>query len=78
MLKRGRPKGAGLTFIGLPKRRKVSGAVPFVKKSPTEKEKGMDNLKLIIFLTYSMYRVSQEKVIQLQQAVVHTFIGIQA
>ena len=40
MLKRGRPKGAGLTVIGLPKKRKTTGAIPFLKKSPTEKERG--------------------------------------
>ena len=40
MLKRGRPKGAGLTVIGLPKKRKTTSAIPFLKKSPTEKERG--------------------------------------
>jgi len=35
---RGRPKGAGLTIVGLPKRRKKDGPVPFVSKSPTQKE----------------------------------------
>ncbi|CAB3987681.1 Hypothetical predicted protein [Paramuricea clavata] len=43
MLKRGRPKGAGLTVIGLPKKRKVTGAIPFIKKSPTEKERVLLN-----------------------------------
>ncbi|XP_065840465.1 uncharacterized protein [Oscarella lobularis] len=41
MLKRGRPKGADLTVIGLPssKRRKSDQPLPFKKKSPHEKEK---------------------------------------
>jgi hypothetical protein len=47
MLKRGRPKGAGLTVIGLPKKRKVTGAIPFIKKSPTEKERG--KLKVLMY-----------------------------
>lgn len=40
MLKRGRPKGAGSTVIGLPKKRKTTSAIPFLKKSSTEKERG--------------------------------------
>ena len=45
MVKRGRPKGAGLTVIGLParKKRSVSGPVAFRLKSPTEKANGEYN-----------------------------------
>ena len=40
MRKRGRPKGAETTVIGLPKRRKRSNkTVPFLKKLPSEREK---------------------------------------
>ena len=37
--KRGRPKGADKTVIGLAKKRRRLGPVPFVKKMPLEKEK---------------------------------------
>ena len=40
ILKRERSQGSGLTVIGLPKKRKTTGAIPFIKKSLTEKEKG--------------------------------------
>eukprot|EP00794_Sanderia_malayensis_P001739 gene1739-1936_t len=45
MLKRGRPKQAGLTVIGLPKKKKneATKCVPFFKKSVKEKEKIMLN-----------------------------------
>ena len=39
--KRGRPKGAEKTVIGLPaKKRKAKLVIPFLKKLPAEKEKG--------------------------------------
>ena len=39
--KRGRPKGAEKTVIGLPaKKKKAKLVVPFLKKLPAEKEKG--------------------------------------
>lgn len=42
MRKRGRPKGAGLTVIGLPKKKgNVPKAIAFVKKSEWEKTKGV-------------------------------------
>lgn len=43
MKKRGRPKGADKTVIGLPKKRKYcqgNKPVPFLKKTPKEKDKG--------------------------------------
>jgi len=40
MPKKGRPKGAGLTVIGLPKKRDVKQPSPFVRKSEWEKSKG--------------------------------------
>ena len=41
MRKKGRPKGAGLTVIGLPRKTgKSQKTVPFVKKSQWEKSKG--------------------------------------
>ena len=40
MLKKGRPKGAGLTVIGLPKKRDVKQPSPFLKKSSWEKIRG--------------------------------------
>lgn len=51
MLKRGRPKGAGLTVIGLPKKRETTGAIPFLKKSPSEKERG--KLKVLMYALIS-------------------------
>ena len=43
MCKRGRPKGAGLTVIGLPKKRTCGSSkpTPFLKKSEWERTKGM-------------------------------------
>ena len=47
MPKRGRPKGADLTIIGIPRKRKervMSGKdkpIPFKKKQAYEKDKGM-------------------------------------
>lgn len=38
--KRGRPRGAGLTVIGLPKRQKRDGPVKFLTKLPMERELG--------------------------------------
>ena len=39
--KRGRPKGADQTVIGLPKKRhRGNKPVPFLKKLPSDKEKG--------------------------------------
>ena len=51
--KRGRPKGAEKTVIGLPtKKRKVKSVIPFLKKLPVEKEKGIvDYLKNTICVT---------------------------
>ena len=49
MLKQGCLKSAGLIVTGQPKKRKVSCPLPFAKESPNEKEKGMGNLKLVIF-----------------------------
>ena len=40
--KRGRPKGAEKTIIGLPKKRRRIGPVPFIKKIPLEKEKSKE------------------------------------
>ena len=37
MKKQGRPKGAGLTVIGLPKKINGSKVTPFIKKSKWEK-----------------------------------------
>ena len=45
MPKRGRPRGAETTVVGLPKKRKISRPVPFVKKSATEKESSKLYLK---------------------------------
>ena len=39
MRKRGRPKGAGLTAIGLLKKKKTDKLTPFIKKSQWEKLK---------------------------------------
>jgi hypothetical protein len=39
IVKRGRPKGAETTVIGLPKR-KSSRAIPFMKRAPKHKERG--------------------------------------
>ena len=42
MKKRGRPKGAETTVIGLPrKKKKTDKPTPFLKKLPNDKEKGM-------------------------------------
>ena len=51
--KRGRPKGAEKTVIGLPaKKRKARSVIPFLKKLPAEKEKGIvDYLKNTICVT---------------------------
>ena len=51
--KRGRPKGAEKTVIGLPtKKRKAKSVIPFLKKLPVEKEKGIvDYLKNTICVT---------------------------
>ena len=41
MKKRGRPKGAKTTVIGLPRKKKKTGKpTPFLKKLPNDKEKG--------------------------------------
>lgn len=40
MSKKGRPKGAGLTVIGLPKKRDVKQPSPFLRKSEWEKSQG--------------------------------------
>lgn len=53
MRKRGRPKGAGLTVIGLPKKKgNVPKIVAFVKKSEWEKSKGISitNISIIVFI----------------------------
>lgn len=54
MRKRGRPKGAEKTVIGLPSRKKRKGELhrvaTFLKKSPREREKGWSDLKLIIII----------------------------
>ena len=56
MRKRGRPKGAETTVIGLPKRRKRSNkTVPFLKKLPSEREKVHSQcmcMQLLYMLTY--------------------------
>ena len=39
MKKKGRPKGAGLMVIGLPKKINGSKVTPFIKKSEWEKSK---------------------------------------
>ena len=51
--KRRRPKGAEKTVIGLPtKKRKAKSVIPFLKKLPVEKEKGIvDYLKNTICVT---------------------------
>lgn len=43
MRKRGRPKGAEKTVIGLPRKRHkgMSKPIPFIKKQPIEKDKGI-------------------------------------
>ena len=41
MRKRGWPKGAGLTVIGLPKTKKTTKLTPFIRKSKWEKIKGI-------------------------------------
>ena len=42
MMKRGRPKGAEKTVIGLPnKKRKLNKPLTFLKKPPVDREKGM-------------------------------------
>ena len=43
MRKRGRPKGAELTVIDLPKRRKKDKPVKFLTKLPVEREHGTVN-----------------------------------
>ena len=48
-IKRGRPKGAEKTTIGLPKKKKNKVSIqPFVRKSPQEKDKSMYNQVLSI------------------------------
>ena len=50
MMKRGRPKGAEKTVIGLPnKKQKLNKPLTFLKKPPVDREKGM--LPLTAFLT---------------------------
>ena len=50
MRKRGRPKGAEKTVIGLPnKKRKLNKPITFLKKPPVDREKGM--WPLTAFLT---------------------------
>ena len=74
MLKRGRPKGAGLTVIGLPKKRKVTGAIPFIKKSPTEKERG--KLKVLMCNYTVILMLKLKEVVQsicLQKLCLHFF-----
>ena len=40
--KRGRPKGADKTVIGLPKRKRPTNKpVPFLRRTPQEREKGL-------------------------------------
>lgn len=42
MRKRGRPKGSGLTVVGLPKKKVcLNKPTPFVKKSEWDKSKGI-------------------------------------
>ena len=45
--KRGRPKGAEKTTIGLPRKKKENKPVPFLKKYPTDREKGQFIIMLI-------------------------------
>ena len=56
MRKRGQPKGAETTVIGLPKRRKRSNkTVPFLKKLPSEVKKVHSQcmcMQLLYMLTY--------------------------
>ena len=55
--KRGRPKGAEKTTIGLPrKKKKENKPVPFLKKYPTDREKGQSINKKsgISLITYTL------------------------
>ena len=57
MRKRGRPKGADKTVIGLPKKKcKGDKPLPFLKMSPKDREKGMVSLNKIIILK-SLHRL---------------------
>ena len=40
MVKRGRPKGQETNVVGLPRKMKSTRPIPFLKKTPVEKEKG--------------------------------------
>ena len=59
MRKRGRPKGAEQTVIGLPrKKRRGNKPLPFLKKSPSDKEKGINlSVYTIVINSVHMYVV---------------------
>ena len=56
--KRGRPKGAEKTVIGLPrKKKKTDKPIPFLKKQPIDKERGMPcnhNIVILCLFAYSV------------------------
>ena len=53
--KKGRPKGAGLTIIGLPKKRNVQQPSPFLRKLEWEKSKGKSALVVLMQLFKKNY-----------------------
>ena len=61
MRKRGRPKGAGLTVIGLPKKKgkTTSGPTAFLLKSEWEKTRGKPYVNIYIHVTLSFYSNAQ-------------------
>ena len=50
MVKRGRPKGQETTVVGLLREKKSTRPIPFLKKTPVEKEKG----KLVVFTVFRL------------------------
>ena len=55
MKKRGRPKGAEKTVIGLPcKKKKTDKPTPFLKKQPIDKERGMSYMYYTVCIYFTI------------------------
>ena len=55
MKKRGRPKGAEKTIIGLPcKKKKTDKPTPFLKKQPIDKERGMSYMYCTVCIYFTI------------------------